>query len=90
LFVVLKTMENFRKGELIKKCFCFTFKEKDRIKILNRLRMDLKTHLDSLKYDINDINNVNNDFELNNNLTKLNQEVGKLNQKLRNYTSNNQ
>jgi hypothetical protein len=74
-------MENFRKGELIKKYFCFTLKEKARIKILNRLRMDLKTHMDSLKYDINDINNinnVNNDFELNNNLTKLNQEVEKI------------
>jgi hypothetical protein len=78
-------MENFRKGELIKKYFCSTLKEKARIKILNRLRMDLKTHMDSLKYDINDINNVNNDFELNNNLKKLNQEVEKLNQKLRNY-----
>jgi hypothetical protein len=80
-------MENFRKGELIKKYFCFTLKEKARIQILNRLRMDLKTHMDSLKYDIN---NVNNDFELNNNLAKLDQEVGKLNQKLRKYTANNQ
>jgi hypothetical protein len=80
-------MENFRKGELIKKYFCFTLKEKARIKILNRLRMDLKTHMDSLKYDIN---NVNNDFELNNNLIKLDQEVGKLNQKLRKYTASNQ
>ncbi len=90
MFVVLKTMGNFLIGEIINNCFCFTFNEKDRIKILNRLRMDLKTHLDALKYDINDINSVNNDFELNNNLTKLNQEVGKLNQKLRNYTSYNQ
>ncbi len=62
------------------------FKERARIKILNRLRVDMKTHMDLLT---NDINNDFNFIHIIDNLTKFNQEVGRLSQMLRNYAVTN-